>query len=238
MKHLFKLKKKEYEEGARLALLNGKNHLAVAKAAANLQQFGIATSLLVIGLEELAKASVLKIKSIDNNIRINNLQDYFRKHDLKHETIYQLFFAAKITVSDNEDETEGSGETTKGSFQSVVLVILLIVIILGTAIYLIGKEEGENISNNENTSPLEGIRKSGFYLNFDSNNREWEYPNNHFTKAEYIEFEELVNLVFNDVEESLFKGKINKDNIIAFADALRNKEIITEHLKDLKEEIE
>lgn len=229
MKHLYQLRQIEYAEGAKFTLQNAKNHINVSNEAAKINQFGIANSLLISGLEELAKASILKIKSINNNIRIDNLDEYFRSHTLKHETIYQLFFASFDFTESKENNIPTESIQSNKNFQ---IVVIIIIVIIGIMIYNSSKKDTREIKIKFNS--LEDIRKSGLYLGFDSENRKWEIPNEAISKDDYENFKDIVKTTFEKIEESLFKGNINKKNIVDFAEKLQNENIVTEHLKEIK----
>ena len=91
MKYLHKLKRTEYDEGAKLSLANAFDHFNAAIKLGESELYGFACSHLVLTLEELAKASVLKIRAIDNSIEIEDLRSYFHSHKTKHKSISNLF---------------------------------------------------------------------------------------------------------------------------------------------------
>lgn len=58
--------------------------------------YGFECSHLVLTLEELAKASVLKIRAIDNSIEIDDLRAHVHSHRTKHKSISSL-----LSISSN-----------------------------------------------------------------------------------------------------------------------------------------
>lgn len=228
MKHIYQLKKNEYQHGANLAFENAKNHFNVANKAAEIEHYGIASSLLVVAAEELAKASVLKIKSINNSIRIDNLDEYFRNHSTKHESIFKIFAASLDSI--RVDSTETPNDKNIDDNANLDLIILIIVVIIGVIMYF---NKDAEITKNDFQS-LEDIRKAGFYLGFDQENRKWEVPEKRFSEEQYNNFRETAKLAFDTLEKSLFGDKFDSKSIIEFADKLKDEKIITEHLKDFK----
>lgn len=236
MRHLYRLRKEEYSQGANFCLQNAKNILSVSNQSANINQFAIANSLLITSIEELAKASVLKIKSINNNIRIDNLNEYFWSHTVKHKSIYKIFFAS-LSFSIPESSNKKQQKNKDNEFW---ITILIIIIILGLVVYFFRdqiNEDKNSFTTNEDDDSMEKLRRSGLYVGFDSENRTWEVPSRLITKESYEEFKDMVDLAFLEIEHALFDGKIHKENIIEFADKLKDDKIITKDLKDIKSKI-
>ena len=228
-KTLYKLSKKEYQNGATLTFENAKNLLEVAKKASEIDKFGVATSLLVIAAEELAKASILKIKAIHPLINIKNLSSYFHSHKVKHESIANIFFASNDYMNETKQKsTKTSKELNENKDTDIDfwIVIIIITIIIGV-IYFFTKHIK---TVNDSKDLLEDMRKSGFYVEFNQEKQKWEVPKENFDKEKYNEFSNIINEVFETIEKTLFGDKIHKNNIIEFADKLSDKAIITEHL--------
>lgn len=177
-------------------------------------------------MEELAKASILRIKSINNQIKINNLDEYFRSHSLKHKSIYKIFLAS-LDLSSNKDNNKTDKNEINKDFLTAILII-----IIGVIIYFLNKDS-KLTNKTANINSLESMRKSGFYVGFDSNNRKWEIPNEIIDKENYTDFKIIVDSAFETREKSLFKKCISTKNIIEFTDKLEDDKIITEHLKDI-----
>ena len=92
-------------------------------------------------------------------------------------------------------------------------------------------EQGENPKNMQQEDTFEAMRQAGFYLGFDSDNRQWEIPNEIFNQDQYNSLKEVIEMAFDSIEKSLFGLKINSKNIVEFVDKLEDKKIKTEHLK-------
>lgn len=236
MKDLYKLKQSDYEIGANLALKNAQSHLEVSKKASEMQQFGIATSILIIASEELAKASILKIRAINNSIRIDNLSDYFYSHSTKHKSIFKIFTTSLEYLENREPDTE-----KKLSISNKELLIIIAGISLFFALWehftkdneviLKDSEQGNDSENTREKNSFEDMRQAGFYLGFNSDNRQWEIPNEIFNQDQYNTLKEIIEMAFDSIEKSLFGFKINSKNIVEFVDKLEDKKIKTEHLK-------
>jgi len=76
MTTLTRLTTEEYKKGAAFAFENAEKHLHVAAKIADTRNFGMAISHLILSLEELSKAVVLKIKSSGNEIKFQQLIMY------------------------------------------------------------------------------------------------------------------------------------------------------------------
>lgn len=225
MKELNNLTESEYLLGANLALENAKSHIQVAKDAANNNQFGISISHLIIALEELAKASALKLKSINNKIEIQNLKDYFMKHTTKHDIIFKFYSAALIYIKDEVDLTLNKNENSN-NFTDLQLTLLVVLLIL----FVKFENKDENTSKEYS---LDYYRNSGFYLNFNNKTREWELPNNKFDNNDFITFHDNIIEIISVIENSLFENKITNDNLIEFSAIINDEKIITTQLEEI-----
>lgn len=213
MKSIFKLKKKEYAHGAQLALQNAKGLVEVAQKASEIEQYGVAVSLLIVGLEELAKASVLQMKALDNSLKINNLNEYFHSHKTKHESIFKLFVSSLEYLEETPIQEKEQSLSKEG-----LLVGIILVIIIGLIFFFSKSFQPLN--------SLETLRMSGFYVGINKETADWETPSKIFDKEQYDSFKELTDEAFHTLEGALFSGRINAKNVVEFAESLEDKHII------------
>lgn len=80
----YKLTKEQLFNGANLSVANGEAHLMCAEEMAKLNQFGLANSHLILGVEEFIKATLLFAAFL--NIKIDDkIRPYFGDHKAKHK---------------------------------------------------------------------------------------------------------------------------------------------------------
>ncbi|MEO6728786.1 MAG: AbiV family abortive infection protein [Candidatus Dojkabacteria bacterium] len=88
-----------YKEGYCLALQNAKTLFSMANTASLESNFGIACSLNILASEEVLKASFLLIKYYYPEGKINEFDNIFRKHTVKHDQLKQYVeFQIKMQV--------------------------------------------------------------------------------------------------------------------------------------------
>jgi len=201
------LKKIEYLNGANLALENAKAHLDVANLSAKSKHYGIASSLLILSIEELAKACALRLKSINNNIPVNNLEKYFKNHKIKQKSIIQIFYSSLgFSIEKGEIKIE------KKEAYVIVFVIIIAIIYSYT---------NKNKTINPK-SEYDKIKESGFYFSYCEVNRKWISPQENYDIKNFKPFKESIDDLFEIIELNLFGDKINESNIIEFAESMDN----------------
>jgi len=90
MKDIYRLKKSEYNEGSEKALLNSEKHYEASLLLSKNELFPFAVTHLILAAEELVKAIVLKLRSLNNAVKIPDLDKYFKNHTLKHERLIKM----------------------------------------------------------------------------------------------------------------------------------------------------
>ncbi|MGF7138316.1 AbiV family abortive infection protein [Roseimarinus sediminis] len=216
MTPITQLKKNEYRQGALLALENFESLLKISEKAAEINNFGAASSLSVLAMEELSKSVVLQLKSINNLIPIKDLDKYFWNHEIKHNAGLDLYF--KLESLEKKDE-----DAPKSLIVMAIAAIALIIILYNK------RKNGEENKKKEK-SYFNTIKESGFYVGYDELGRKWVSPQDVHNQESYNDFFELINNFAEKVKNWIFNGKINSDNIIGFIqkldDNIINKDIL------------
>jgi AbiV family abortive infection protein len=222
MKDLEKLNKEEYEIGAITSLKNAKDLYDSSTEIALKGRFGTATSLLILASEELVKASVLKLKSIDSLKKIENFAKYFSKHSVKHESLEKIFIASLGYLDDYQLNEVSSVEEQCENSRTKWICALVFVMIMGIIIYILTSNK-TNTKDTKLNSTFESQRTAGFYVDFDFNNRKWKSPSDISDEKKYNELKDSIEMIFNTIKKTLFKNKINSKNISEFLSILENK---------------
>lgn len=229
MNSINRLEKAKYLEGANLTLEHSKDLFNTAIKAGELKSFGIASSLLVLSIEELAKATALKIKSINNQIHIVKLDKYFRSHVWK-----QIFIFEAMAVLVDTEENKNEEKIDLKNPNSTTIIIIGAVIAIAVCAYVILKNGG-NLKTNK--SLLDDIKESGFYVGYDEGKREWKSPNQTNDEESYNNLRELTSKAFKLVEDSFFNKKMNASNIIDFVENLGENVIDKKQFEKLKKQV-
>jgi len=224
------LTKERYKQGYELVLENAETHLFIASKIAETSNYGIAISHLILSLEELAKAAKLKIKSIDNSIKIKNLNEHFYKHAVKHVAIFKLYFASQ-PVKENAPE-----KTSKNSNGGLLLITAILLVIL----FMLDSDHFQNdlkkLFNLKNPFDLNTTRNAGFYVDFDERHNEWQTPSNVYNEQTYNAIRNFTVQIFDSLKNTLFADKINNKNINEFIEKLSDENILMNKLKtDVKD---
>lgn len=202
MKDLYKLKKTEYQQGAETCLSNAKDHLHIAKVSAENNCSGIGTSHLVIACEELCKASILRIKSLDHKVPVLNLNKYFTDHRLKHENIFKLLDTAqkfeKNRIS-SERNKKSPQDTSIGTGVSAIIAIFILYFIFKKT----EKPKSEGNRKSSERSFMEQLRVQGFYVDLNEE-RVWTHPNTSIPMDNFQVYFEIAEDLFKKIEDHLF----------------------------------
>lgn len=240
------LSKEEYETGCKLAFRNAQSHLKSAIEVSKINEFGIANSLIILSAEELSKAFVLKIKSLDNKFPINNLYKYFENHKIKHDSIINLVIS--IAFQENEPETYNGDSKKEFSIYwkaAKYLYTIIIFAVLNIFTKKIFKHneniedetvDKENNTNLHHVSHFNEIKESGFYLGFDYVQETWKAPLELNTKDEFNEYKKIIEDVF-DLFENAVINMNDIDDAIQILDLLDDKNIDKNYLNKLKKKV-
>lgn len=234
MQNIKNLTQEEYSKGADLALQNAKDILVVSTEASKINKFACGKSLLIQSLEELTKASVLKIKSIDKNIKITNLHKYFKNHSLKHDAIDKIIESSGSILYKSENANQEQNKNDRFFW----IAFIGFALIIGLYISLLKEKKYQNSTTNNKKSEskinsLEKMRLLGFYLDYDPKSKKWLIPKNSTSENDFNEFNIYVLTLFGIIENSLFSNKIDKKNILDFIQKLQDNGIITSDLKEI-----
>ncbi len=227
MTSIFKLKQSEYRTGAILAFENFESLIQIAEKAGQIDNFGAASSLCVLAMEELTKSVILQLKSINNSIHVNDLDKYFWNHEIKHNAGLDLYFKIESTYENNNELN--NNEDSKSYIAIAVIVIALVLLW-----YFDQKEKDKKLENKKEKSYFDTIKESGFYVGFDVETRKWKSPKLEHNQESYNNLLELTNDFANKVKKWIFSNNLNRENIIDFAYALDDKVINKEQLKIIK----
>lgn len=88
--------KPDAPRGAVLALTNARRHLRAADALAKRRLFGLASSHVVLALEELAKSWTLTLVGMGIDVPKKMLADVMYKHDVRHTIIFGSLYSFVI----------------------------------------------------------------------------------------------------------------------------------------------
>lgn len=226
MKRIEELEKSELEYGANCTLVNAKGLFKVAHQAAAIGQYGAANSMLITSVEELAKASMLQIISINSNVKIQNIEAYFWKHSVKHDSIIKLTIASLDLFGTDEVDDSDIPKKELSEKESIAGNLFIAIISL---IVLFSPYQKKKKTDKEES--LEDIRKAGLYVGFNRETGSWEVPNQEKSEENYETNKGLVDLAFSSIEESLFNGKMDERKILEFVKKLEDKNVITDHIK-------
>lgn len=211
MKYLFKLKKKEYEEGANLAENNAIAHLDASFVLSENKLYSFAVTHCILCVEELTKASVLKLKAIDNKINIPDFDKYFHSHNTKHQSIFKLL-GATINLNKSNEEIKKHNE----------IFMWIIIAVAGIILYkkVVSKDEKEGIDDPlAHINSIESLRLSSIYVEL-LENRNWHSPQISFSQEFCKEIQEFTVQIFNELSVTLFDKKVDRTNINRFLEQL------------------
>lgn len=228
MTNITKLKQSEYHTGAILAFENFESLLEISTKAAEINNFGIASSLCVLAMEELTKSVILQLKSINNSIPVNDLDKYFWNHEIKHNAGLDLYLKIESSYENNSDEINSSDDSKS------YIVIVVVVIVLFLVWYFNKKNKGEKIEKKNDKSYFDTIKESGFYVGYDKEARQWKSPKDEHNQDSYNNLFELTNDFANKVKNWIFNNKLNRENIIEFVQTLDDKLIDKNQLMKIK----
>lgn len=210
MKSIHKLKKIEYQEGAEKALHNSQKHYDASITLAKAKLYPFAITHLIISAEELTKAVVLKIKSIDNSINIPDIEKYFKSHNHKHNKLFQL---SKLANEFNPPKKKDKKEQ-----DLALLIVGLIIVVSAYFQHIKDKEKSEEelaIENADAIDSIEKIRISSIYVEF-LYSRKWRMPFEEYTKENYESFESIYNQFIPKISDFIFKENLKIDIVKGF----------------------
>lgn len=220
MTPITQLKQTEYQEGAKLSFKNYESLLLISRNAAETNNYGTASSLCILAMEELSKSVVLQLKSINSLVPINDLDKYFWNHEIKHNIGLDLYF--KLDSIDNKNSNDPK--------YLIAMSIAAIALIL----YLNNKKEDIEKNKKKEKSYFNSIKESGFYVGYDEYNRKWTSPNMEHNKESYDDLLELIDDFSEKVKSWIFEGKINRENIFDFINKLDDDIIDKKRLDKIK----
>lgn len=204
---LLNLKKIQFQEGADLALENAENLLKIAKSCHQMGLSGNGTSILITSLEELSKASYLKIKEQNPEIVVKELEGFFRSHKVKHQAIIRLYTKS---VTNNLKALPKEHQCVGGF---VIIGVLLVLAV-------IAEKNGFSLKLD-----LEKIRQRGYYVNFKNDETRWLSPKDLIGPDGFGDFIEIVEHVFTNVKKDLFHGQLTDINTKEYINELGDENV-------------
>lgn len=199
---------KEFDLGSKLALENAKSHFKIAKISSNENQYGIATGLLILSIEELAKATILKIKSKHKHISVKNIEKCFYNHGFKHAIFINI--TSQIILKNEKEKNE-----VDQNYNDLSIILIISISIL---IYIIWHSFSEKKLTRKK-SVLDVVKESGFYFGY-SDRGSWEIPNKIYTHESTKVLIDMVQRAFNIIENFIFNEDISSHEIISFVEQL------------------
>jgi AbiV family abortive infection protein len=220
MTPITKLKQSEYHKGAIFAFENFESLLEISEKAAEIGNFGAASSLCILAIEELSKSGILQLKSINSLIPINDLDKYFWYHELKQNAGLDLYIKLESIGKEN-------------NVDSKTLIAMAVAVIAIICLVYTKQKDGEK-NKKKDKSYFDSIKESGFYVGYDESTRNWESPKNEHDQDSYDNLLELTKDFAEKVKNWIFNGKINSENIIGFLYTLDDEIINKERLDKIK----
>ncbi len=212
MKRISQLKKPDYLEGARLALNNAEDHLMLSQKAAEEHKYGIAVSMLITSSEELIKASILRLKSIDNTLRIDKFDNYFRSHSQKHEAFF------KVLLKNNANSIESASKDDQLSISMIIGIMIL-------SYAFSEKQKDSKKSNFEKVFEWDQRRTSGLYVSFNREEEKWETPSGIYSREDFNDYDEFIRNGFKELKNICFSGRYSENEILNYFDTIAKKAI-------------
>jgi AbiV family abortive infection protein len=152
------LSKSELIEGCNRCVENSEDHLLAAEVLINNKLHGMSGSHVILGMEELCKAFILKMTSIDSAAIEGDLNKYFYLHHSKHEKLKRLFIYLL------EKELKALSPTNRSLVIGVIVLVIYTLSLTPKRIELSGRDFNES-------------KNFGFYVDFDFSNKIWRVPN-------------------------------------------------------------
>lgn len=221
MTSIYKLKKSEYREGAKLAFENFEDLLQVSEKAAQIGKLGAASSLCVLALEELSKSVILELRAINNSIPIKNLEKYFTSHEPKQKAGISLF----ITLQSNFEDNEVNEDIDIDSDFALAIIGILVLLILAV------NNNDKVESKRKEKSFFDTLKESGFYVSYDEKSRQWISPRAEHNQERFDSIFQLTTDFAEKIKNWIFNGNLNKENLLEFLYSLDD-EIIDKTLLD------
>ncbi|MBU1012065.1 MAG: AbiV family abortive infection protein [Bacteroidetes bacterium] len=207
---IYKLKKSEYKEGAKLAFENFEDLLNVSEKAAQIGKLGTATSLCILSIEELAKSVILELLAINNSIPIKNLEKYFTSHEQKHLAAISLFFNLKSTFETNQTKQDNEMDS------DFILVIIILIVLLALSI----DNKAKLKNKRKEKSFLDTFKESGFYVEFNTDSRQWISPKMEHNQERFESLFQLTSEFATSIKNWIINGKLSKENLLKFLHSL------------------
>jgi len=197
-----KVKKSVYLEGSHLGLENAKDLMTVADLAFNSKLNGPCIANIIMSFEELTKAIILKIKSLDNSLMIKDIDLYFKDHNKKHILGATLCVLAKfvnhIPEYDEKEKYNFIGwYVAFGIFGHFSLKIIR-----------------EKFRIDETEPILEKVRQSGLYLDFDKVNKKWKSPKQFLKDGETKQILTIAQSLFDQIKQEYFVNEISREEVV------------------------
>lgn len=204
------LSKIEYNKGAETALKNSKLHLDTAKLLKKNNIYPFAITHCILSIEEMIKASILKIKATDDSLEIKHFLKYFSSHKVKHRSIFYFIQATYEINSENK------------IFEKIYLQLntLLAGVILATIGKMVFHNEKDIFkTGNDLVDSIEKTRLTSTYIELGQENT-WNSPKEIYDLEECNMVLRLAKEIQLGFKLSFFDGKINSDDLKALIDKL------------------
>lgn len=229
---IHRLKKAEYEQGAHAALENAEEFMALAVFCQEREMFAKGAAHLIFVLEELAKAAILRLKALNPHICVANLEDYFHKHDVKHEGVSRM-----VAVLDaNESPTTPEPGESLSDGEKFGRIVLVAVIVLVVVFLLAKRKEARRREGLDDDAEHwlgnfrqfhEQVRQAGLYVEFDEPTRTWLKPSDAIDESVFKMVLKQAQDSLLAVKKHLFSPTASAEWALAIADALSDENILT-----------
>lgn len=229
---LHRLKKAEYEQGAHAALENAEEFMTLAVFCQERAMFAKGAAHLVFVLEELAKAAILRLKALNPHICVANLEDYFHKHDVKHDGVSRM--VAVLDASESTTPPEPGEPLSDGEkFGRIVLVAVVVLVV----VFMLAKrkearrregfdDDAEHWLGNFRQFH-EQVRQAGLYVEFDEPTRTWVKPSDAIDESVFQMVLKQAQASLAVVKKHLFSPTASAEWALVVADALADENILT-----------
>lgn len=199
MTSIYALKKTEYAQGSKLAFKNSQDLLKVAEKAAQIENYGIASAMCVLSLEELSKSIILCMFAKDNKLPVKHLDKYFYDHQIKQNVGINVFMSLLV------DDFESFIQKEENKLKGAVLLLALVFVALFSNSHTYKKDKN---GRKTSKSSFDKVKESGFYTSYCETDRAWKSPSDAIDQKDYEGFYELLKEYAKVIETWIYKDKL------------------------------
>jgi AbiV family abortive infection protein len=189
------LSKSQLLEGCSLCFQNSEDHLLAAEMLISSKLYGMSSSHIILGMEELCKAVILKLTAIDSSAIEGDLNKYFYNHPPKHEKL------KKMVTFLVEKELKALSPTQ-------------LFLVVGVIILLLYSSSGTSYRNELLERKFNESKNLGFYVDFDFSSKKWSVPNAVVKESDVMTLFELSKNFSALVKSVILKETIDQNLVV------------------------